>query len=846
MNFNKHFKPKNIVAAGLALALSIPSIATATTAGSVNLGEVIDFLNKEDKSNIEFIAAKKLKESLERNEEFLINGNQYVDIREYTDPNEYEIKSICAKVKAYNLQSKTSIDRDTTLKLKASSIDKPIILSSNVGAKTLFEGKIRVKIGTPYRSLSLKRRCSYKISGSTTKTIRASVTGNAKLALSLNINPSQRQLNTTTVRHTIKPTIDLVGNVTNISAPKFQVIGGGVSGKIISKLNDIAFDIMEKTVWDLSLEKLIVSKLADGEVQSSLEKKKKDFTEKVAKAVLGNGYQDWTYNQPIVRSFDLPPYSEEAFYALVDFIKDYEHRFPVSQEFLSNANVQNELYIALLTGDTEKIQQTLATSLACEGSLLLTKHLPVYPTPDAVDNMTHAEFCAQRIGETGKRSLGSASDVGESPWMLTPGTTFDIGVKSIEDNYQPYMKRVRYKSVRSQFEGHVTREKPCYGDPRSCGPRYETVAKYYGDGQCELEMRVYKKNTRATGLKPLMLIHGGSYKYRGAGFFGIESQVSHFTDRGFTVFAPFYRLVGSSDGNDECNRVDGRAIMEDAQDALAWIDNNKSRFGASGKVKLFGQSAGAHIAGYLSVHERSKIDKAWLMYPPLDLSDYLYNWTPSTNPTGTSAISGFLSFLDIQDNDLSSLKNSSHPFVKDNSLAEIVGDNPRGYPPLFLMHGNSDSLVPVEQSIIMCEALGGSGAYQGGDPARGSYRSTHTCGEAENNMHLFAQADHVMDLGCVVEGIDDSKLCPAGSKKSANAIKASFNDALAWITSDAAAPPPAWVRKNDTQASSSVISNSNSGGIPTGDCNTGDIHYQIRGFSGYSYNVTVWKCEIEN
>ena len=98
-------------------------------------------------------------------------------------------------------------------------------------------------------------------------------------------------------------------------------------------------------------------------------------------------------------------------------------------------------------------------------------------------------------------------------------------------------------------------------------------------GSCELEMRVYKKDIAATNLTPLLWIHGGAWKYRGAGFVGLESLVSNYTEDNFIVFAPFYRLAGNKDGNAECCNAPWTDLVADAEAALGWVKANGASAG---------------------------------------------------------------------------------------------------------------------------------------------------------------------------------------------------------------------------------------------------------------------------
>ena len=222
-----------------------------------------------------------------------------------------------------------------------------------------------------------------------------------------------------------------------------------------------------------------------------------------------------------------------------------------------------------------------------------------------------AQFCAEQLDGSAQERLGNAAYWTPDPaqpndvlpgvvsrrWTALPSTRLDLGVIGNGDNHQPYTKQLRYKTVEDTGRG---------------------------DGTCALEMRIYKNDIAADALRPMLALHGGTWRNRGSAFLGLEATLTQFTQRGFVVFAPFYRLTGEADGNVECNGVGWRDVTEDAEDALEWVRENGEAFGAlDAPVTLFGQSAGAHLAAWLAAYEPLDVDHALLMYPPLDFVDFL-------------------------------------------------------------------------------------------------------------------------------------------------------------------------------------------------------------------------------
>ena len=148
------------------------------------------------------------------------------------------------------------------------------------------------------------------------------------------------------------------------------------------------------------------------------------------------------------------------------------------------------------------------------------------------------DHCALLLDSTG---LGEGGDIGDNTWTLSPGSRFDLGALSLEDVQQPYMQSTIYRRINTDV------------------------------GECELEMRVYASHPAVENQKPLIAFHGGSWSGRGFGFFGLELTIPHYVEQGFVVFAPFYRLLGDSEGSAACHNATIGDIVEDANAALEWV-----------------------------------------------------------------------------------------------------------------------------------------------------------------------------------------------------------------------------------------------------------------------------------
>jgi acetyl esterase/lipase len=290
---------------------------------------------------------------------------------------------------------------------------------------------------------------------------------------------------------------------------------------------------------------------------------------------------------------------------------------------------------------------------------------------------------------------------------------------------------------------------------------------------CQLEMRVYKKNIDAQNLKPLLAFHGGSWNSRGLAFIGFESQIAHYTEQDFVVFAPFYRLSGNTDGNAECNEAKWTEVVADAEAALDWVKANAKKFGAESSIPaVMGQSAGAHLAGWLVTHRPEDVAAGLLFYPPVDFTELLQKYNNgyfaqngvNIEPTMDilSSFVGLNARLLLLDSNI----------VQQNSFASLVSQLGQSAPPVFLLHGLSDDLVPSSQSVTLCNAYGSSTNIK-----TDNLKSLYTCGSS-SQLHLIQQGEHYFE-NCLS---DLNGPCLAGDAASRQAVVDSLQKAREWLS----------------------------------------------------------------
>jgi len=460
-----------------------------------------------------------------------------------------------------------------------------------------------------------------------------------------------------------------------------------------------------------------------------------------------------------------------------------------------------------------------------------------------------AEYCQARFGDQAEFLLGNAAawvadneqpndrlpQAPSLPWTTVPSTLLDLGVVPLQGNQQPYLKQFNYKSV--------------------------NVAR--GNGRCELEMRVYKSDIVAQDLRPLMALHGGTWRHRGFSFLGLEAGVSHLTDRGFIVFAPFYRLVDESDGNVECNGVSWHEVTEDVESALDWIRQNGAALGAANEpVSVYGQSAGAHLAAWLAGHRAADVRKALLYYAPTDALEFLAGAIPFGGPYdafrdfGLNSLSRFygahggsnelhLERIDFAGLTVELLRDNWATIIPD-TVFDLSQIDPLA-PPLYAgrcadvtetdLSAINLAMPPVELTRCMKEDLSeflieNSFNHLLSDeevPVHAVHGSADTlvpyqqvldlCGAIDNSVfatdivdpltiyacgaasqvQIIKDAEHALELGVCLGSI-----CPAGDTGGATrvAVAAAIENAYLWLMEDpqASSPPPPVTNEEESRS----------------------------------------------
>ena len=214
------------------------------------------------------------------------------------------------------------------------------------------------------------------------------------------------------------------------------------------------------------------------------------------------------------------------------------------------------------------------------------------------------------------------------------------------------------------------------------------------DGQSE-QLDVYTPLTPApVGGYPVMVtIHGGGWRASDKGAFGLRNA-NAFTQAGYVVVAPNYVLSAPGKPTWPLN-------FEDVQAAVRWVRTNAGTLGLNpNEIVAEGESAGANLAALLGVY--------------------------STQSSGSGISSAVEAVVGVSTpTNLTSLYYAKH-YAGGASAAQFLGGSPAqvpanykaaspidhvapGDPPMLLIQGRQDSVIPVNQSEQMQAALTAAG-----------------------------------------------------------------------------------------------------------------------------------------
>ena len=248
----------------------------------------------------------------------------------------------------------------------------------------------------------------------------------------------------------------------------------------------------------------------------------------------------------------------------------------------------------------------------------------------------------------------------------------------------------------------------------------KTTYTYKTVGDCEIKADAYRPASGGELAPVLVYIHGGALIYGSRKHIN-RRQLELYQAAGYVVVSIDYRLAPET-------KLPG--LISDLQDAFRWIhDSGRELFGGDvRRIGVVGHSAGGYLtlmSGFC-VAPRPKALVAFYGYGDI-VGDWYSKPDPfyCQQPRVSEAESGrFVEGPVISEPYAGRGKDKFYLYCRQNGLwpQEVGGQNPESnpaffipycpvknvtdeYPPTMLLHGNKDTDVPYEQSVLMAATL---------------------------------------------------------------------------------------------------------------------------------------------
>ncbi|SFF63561.1 Acetyl esterase/lipase [Fontimonas thermophila] len=198
------------------------------------------------------------------------------------------------------------------------------------------------------------------------------------------------------------------------------------------------------------------------------------------------------------------------------------------------------------------------------------------------------------------------------------------------------------------------------------------------DRTLNLALDVYQPE-QASGAPVVVFFHGGRWSEGDKNQYKFVGQA--LASRGFVAVIPDFRQYPA---------VRFPAFVEDAARAVRWARNAARAYGGDpAQLFVMGHSSGAHIAALLALNE-----------------DYLKAVGGSrTWLRGMIGLAGAYDFMPITAPDLRDIFGPVEKFALSQPIYYVDGQNP----PLLLIHGRDDKVVPVKNTENLARAVAKAG-----------------------------------------------------------------------------------------------------------------------------------------
>jgi acetyl esterase/lipase len=216
---------------------------------------------------------------------------------------------------------------------------------------------------------------------------------------------------------------------------------------------------------------------------------------------------------------------------------------------------------------------------------------------------------------------------------------------------------------------------------------------YHQSGRLRLRLDVWRPRGGATGAPTLLYVHGGAWILGDRSTQGLP-LMQHLAARGWVCFGIDYRLSPRATFPDH---------LIDVKRAIAWVREHGAEYGADPRVLVVaGGSAGGHLAALAALTANDPALQPGFEHVDTSLSACvpLYGVYDFADRHGAFAHRGLESLLERHV--MKVAKDRAREAWDRASPIHLVHDRA---PPFLLVHGELDTLVPIEHARHFARAL---------------------------------------------------------------------------------------------------------------------------------------------
>ncbi len=276
-----------------------------------------------------------------------------------------------------------------------------------------------------------------------------------------------------------------------------------------------------------------------------------------------------------------------------------------------------------------------------------------------------------------------------------------------------------FAAISGCFTGHPRRQMQLFYRPEG------TKVEIYREEPVSLGINIYPPPAEpARGA--VIFIHGGGWRMPGTDMPLFEDWEGPLKDAGLQAFSIEHRTAPEYRGHD---------LVEDCIQAVTYVHQNAARFKIpADKIALIGFSSGGHLSVMtalsltrqdpnLPIRNAPYLKAVVAFYAPLDLETLAIQGSPEIK----SILAGFLPLRNPgEDKDASEDRQARMRTLTDpaalaadsflrRSLFDLspIQNVHNAMPPTLLIHGDSDTLVPISQSVLFYQRAAVIGANIG-------------------------------------------------------------------------------------------------------------------------------------